>query len=159
VSRVFSRNVYISGPLQAASDLAAARDTYEAAAEVCRQAGWDAYVPHQATDPIANADVSSGTVFARDLSRVSQADAILAFIGPPSSGVGAELGIAFAAEKIVIGVYFESERPSRFILGMLQSMPSARVIEATCWSEAKQEILQHLRSAEQRLSCEPLNAG
>jgi nucleoside 2-deoxyribosyltransferase len=152
----FSKKIYISGPLQAAIDLAAARGIYEAAADACRRAGWDAYLPHQATDPIADADVSSRAVFARDLNQVAAADAILAFIGAPSSGVGAELGIAYAADKPVIGVYFSSERPSRFILGMLDSTDFPEPIKADSWVDAEPKVLERLASIERRLGNPPL---
>jgi nucleoside 2-deoxyribosyltransferase len=120
--------VYVSGPLQSADDLAAARRLYERIACVCQELGWDTYLPHQQTDPIAHADVPPASVFKRDYYRVRHAALIIAHVGPPSSGVGAELGIALENDIPVIGVCHVDERPSRFITGMLDSVNLPMVV-------------------------------
>jgi nucleoside 2-deoxyribosyltransferase len=112
--------LYISGPLQSAEDLNAARTFYEALAKACDEDGWDVYLPHQNTDPIRNRTLSEAVVFDRDLEALYAADVVAAYIGRASSGVGAELGIAFSRKQPILGFYQRNERPSRFILGMLE---------------------------------------
>jgi nucleoside 2-deoxyribosyltransferase len=120
--------VYISGPLQAAEDLAAARRFYERLAELCVEAGAEPYLPHQRTDPELHTDTLPVSVFRRDRLAIRKCDLLIAHIGPPSSGVGAELGLAFSSQQPIIAVYHATECPSRFVLGMLEDYEAAIVI-------------------------------
>jgi len=139
---------YISGPLQAAVDLSEARALYERLATTCRECGWDPYLPHQRTDPIHHAEASAKAVFDRDLSAVSSADLIVAYVGAPSSGVGAELGIAFERGIPVVGVCGPEGVASRFIEGLLETGTEARLIyfrdDADCRRQLT-EVLSALR--------------
>lgn len=119
---------YISGPLQAANDLPAARRFYEWLAQACIRAGISPYLPHQRTDPALHPDSSPVSVFRRDHIAIEESDLLIAHIGHPSSGVGAELGLAFSARLPIIAVHREEERPSRFVLGMLEDCDIAIVI-------------------------------
>jgi len=112
-------NAYISGPLQAAKELSRARSFYEDLAAVCLRSGLRAYLPHQQTDPLFHYDVSAAEVFQRDYSALTAADIVIAVIGSPSSGVGAELGIAHELSIPVIAMFSTSDKPSRFVLGLL----------------------------------------
>jgi nucleoside 2-deoxyribosyltransferase len=120
---------YISGPLQAAADLAEARRFYEALAEICTSAGFDAYLPHQRTDPEQHPSASPIAVFRHDHLALGESDLVIAHVGQPSSGVGVELGIAFCAGQPIVALYHQGERPSRFVLGMLQDYEAAQVID------------------------------
>jgi len=111
--------VYISGPLQAARDLTAARRFYEQLGAVCESQGWPVYLPHQQTDPEHNPDADPALVFATDYDRVAEASLIIAHIGIASSGVGAELGIAYERKIPVVALHARAERPSRFLLGLV----------------------------------------
>lgn len=135
---------YISGPLHAVRDLAAARSFYETLATTCRDAGWEPYLPHQNTDPEIHRDVSEAEVFDRDLHAIQDADVIVAYIGQPSSGVGAELGIAFAEGRPVVALYHENESPSRFLLGMLRRAATARLIRYRTLPECNERLRQEL---------------
>jgi nucleoside 2-deoxyribosyltransferase len=119
---------YISGPLQAAADIELARRFYERLAEVCCACGCDVYLPHRRTDPVRHARSSARSVFARDLNAISAADLILAYVGAPSLGVGAEIGIARGLRIPVIGLCGPEGVASRFIEGLLDSTPDARLI-------------------------------
>lgn len=119
---------YISGPLQAAADIEQARRFYEILAKVCCSCGFEAYLPHQRTDPVHHAHASARSVFARDLEAVSAADLIVAYVGAPSSGVGAELGIAHERRIPVIGLCGPEGVASRFIEGLLESASDARLV-------------------------------
>jgi nucleoside 2-deoxyribosyltransferase len=132
--------VYISGPLHASRDLKSARVFYEYLAGVVSDLGWTPYLPHQTTDPDRQAHLSPEHVFAHDLDRLVTANAIVADIGQPSSGVGAELGIACERSIPVVGLHALRERPSRFVLGMLLSSPWAKVVTYTEWKDLRQTL-------------------
>lgn len=114
---------YISGALLNAADLDQSRALYEQFADACRAAGWDAYVPHQHADPVRDAGMPNVEVATRDLEAVRSADALVAYVGEPSLGVGAEVAIALAAGKRVLLVAERNRRVSRFLLGLAELHP------------------------------------
>jgi nucleoside 2-deoxyribosyltransferase len=111
---------YISGALLNAAHLDQSRALYERLAEACRAAGWDAYVPHQHADPVRDAHLSNVDVAERDLENVAAADVLVAYVGEPSLGVGAEVAIALRAGKRVLIVAEADRRVSRFLLGLAE---------------------------------------
>jgi nucleoside 2-deoxyribosyltransferase len=119
---------YVSGPLQAATDIEQARRFYELLASICRACGCDAYLPHQRTDPVRHRQTSARAVFTRDLEAVSTADIVVAYVGVPSSGVGAELGIAHERNIPVIGLCGPEGVASRFVEGLLDTMTEAHLL-------------------------------
>ena len=106
-----------------AADLDQSRALYERFADACRDAGWDAYVPHQHADPVRDSGMSNVEVASRDLDQVRSADALVAYVGEPSLGVGAEVAIALAAGKRVLLVAERERRVSRFLLGLGELHP------------------------------------
>jgi len=119
--------IYISGPLQGSQDLPQARRFYEALAAAVRSAGCEAYVPHLATDPIQSGHMSAEAVFDTDLAALDSADAVIAHIGLPSTGVGAELAIASASGRRILGIKRPGEPSSRFAEGLLLEADSTVV--------------------------------
>ena len=111
---------YISGALLNAADLGQSRALYERFADACRAAGWDAYVPHQHADPVRDAGMSNLDVATRDVNQVRAADALVAYVGEPSLGVGAEVAIALAGGKRVLLIAPKDRRVSRFLLGLAE---------------------------------------
>jgi len=111
---------YISGALINAAALEQSRALYERFADACREAGWDAYVPHQHADPIRDPHLSNVDVAERDLENVTAADVLVAYVGEPSLGVGAEVAIALRAGKRVLIVAEADRRVSRFLLGLAE---------------------------------------
>lgn len=111
--------IYISGPLQGSQNLPQARRFYEMLAASVRAAGCEAYVPHLATDPIESGHMSPERVFDTDLAALDSADAVIAHIGLPSTGVGAELAIAAASGRRILGLKRPGEPSSRFAEGLL----------------------------------------
>jgi hypothetical protein len=68
---------------------------------------------------MSNVDVAT-----RDLDQVRSADALVAYVGEPSLGVGAEVAIALAAGKRVLLVAERDRRVSRFLLGLAELHPA-----------------------------------
>jgi nucleoside 2-deoxyribosyltransferase len=115
---------YISGALLNAGDLERSRALYERLGEACRAAGWEAYVPHQHADPERDSQLSNMEVAELDVDQVSAADALVAYVGEPSLGVGAEIAIALRAGKRVLVVAEADRRVSRFLLGLVELHPA-----------------------------------
>jgi len=88
---------------------------YGAVADACRSRGHNVFLPHD----IKGSHESPAEVFDRDFFALSAADILIAFVGLPSSGVGAELGIAFMLQKRIIALWHLEQAPSRFLLGLL----------------------------------------
>jgi nucleoside 2-deoxyribosyltransferase len=135
--------VYISGALINAARLDEARKLYERLADACVSAGCAAYVPHQHADPVRDPHLSNAEVATRDLAEVTAADVLVAYVGEPSLGVGAEVAIALAAGKRVLLLAEADRKVSRFLLGLAGLYPSqsevlryTRTEEAAAWITA-----------------------
>lgn len=135
---------YISGALINAARLDDARRLYERLAEACASAGCTAYVPHQHADPVRDPHVPNAEVARRDLAEVRAADVLVAYVGEPSLGVGAEVAIALAAGKRVLLVAETDRKVSRFLLGLGELYPSQSMVfryttveEAAVWITAQ----------------------
>ena len=124
--------VYISGALKASRDLARARALYESVAEIVTLAGHIAYLPHQFTDPEYAVTASPVQVFQRDLAALRSADGVLAFLGEPSLGVGAEIAICTQAKTPLLGLHRPGDDVSRFAVGLLEAA-GARLV---CYANA-----------------------
>jgi len=136
---------YISGALINAAALNRSRALYERFGEACRAAGWDAYVPHQHADPERDGHLSNVEVAERDIDQVSAADAVVAYVGEPSLGVGAEVAIALRAGKRVLVLAESDARVSRFLLGLADLHPSqARICRYNSIDEAAKWITEQL---------------
>ena len=139
---------YISGALLNAANLDQSRQRYERFADACRAAGWDAYVPHQHADPERDSHLSNVDVAERDIDHVTAADVIVAYVGEPSLGVGAEVAIALRAGKRVLLLAETDRRVSRFLLGLAELHPAqARVLRYTTDDQALAWITGQLRTA------------
>jgi nucleoside 2-deoxyribosyltransferase len=135
---------YISGALINAARLDDARRLYERLADACVSAGCAAYVPHQHADPVRDPHLPNTEVARRDLEEVRAADVLVAYVGEPSLGVGAEVAIALAEGKRVLLVAESDRKVSRFLLGLAELYPSqsevfryATVDEAAAWITAQ----------------------
>lgn len=112
--------VYISGPLQGSSDLPTARRLYEQIASVASSQGCIPYVPHLHTDPEAAAHLDAGSVYQRDVAALLASDVVIAHVGAPSTGVGAELALAARAGLAIIAIHRDTEQVSRFAAGLIE---------------------------------------
>ena len=131
--------IYISGPLQGSGNLCEAKQFYEQLAEMVRDAGHDAYIPHHSTDPVRASSLSAQSVFNADISALNRADAVVAHVGLPSTGVGAELALATASGRRVLGLKRPGERSSRFAEGLLLEA-GGRICEFESDAQLRSEI-------------------
>jgi nucleoside 2-deoxyribosyltransferase len=136
---------YISGALINAAALDRSRALYERFAEACRAAEWEAYVPHQHADPERDGHLSNLEVAERDIDQVTAADALVAYVGEPSLGVGAEVAIALRAGKRVLVLAESEARVSRFLMGLAELHPSqARICRYDSVDDAAKWITAQL---------------
>jgi nucleoside 2-deoxyribosyltransferase len=119
---------YISGALTSVSDRDEVRALYERLADVCERAGVTAYVPHLENDPERHADVPPEVVYERDVAALTSADVVVAYVGAPSLGVGAELALAATSKTPIVAVSRPGQRVSRFIIGMLRQGSSYEIV-------------------------------
>lgn len=115
------RDVYMSGAL---SDLTSekfdwvTKEIYERVEKVCQSMGLTCYCPHKSpTTPTKG--IPHSKVWKTDYERVVSSGAIVAYIGIPALGVGAEIEMARTANVPVILLCETSkqEKLSRLILG------------------------------------------
>lgn len=116
--------VYISGPLKVVSNREKFQQFYEFLADTVREFGHEPYLPHQKSDPVIHKDVPNRQVFLMDFNHLTKSDLILAVIDEPSTGVGAEIGIALDKGIEVIAIHNVQNEPSRFILGLFEERNS-----------------------------------
>lgn len=138
------KTVYVSGALMNVPDLNRARQMYAAFAAACRKASWRAYLPHTRTDPEFSASLSPESVAKRDLGELGRADVVLAYLGEPSLGVGAEIAVAINQGKRILAIHESGRRVSRFILGLLHDYSSAAVFAFDSEKDACEWITQSL---------------
>ncbi len=115
--------IYISEPLTGRSDIEEIKVFCRKVAGVCVGLGLKPYLPFEATDPIANPDVTPAQVFETD-KRLTQAAAGAVFVipqgSPQSLGVGMEMVFATTARVPAIVVIDQSEQLDGFVEGMIQ---------------------------------------
>ncbi len=142
-----TRKVYISGALTGIENSAEIKAFYEAISSLCQEMLFQAYVPHLATDPTTNPDVSPQQVFEIDKLQVSNSDIVIAYLGIPSLGVGMELAYAEINNISLILLYERSKTVSRFPRGI------PTVISEIQFS-SKEDALAQLRSVLEQWSVE-----
>ena len=113
--------VYISGPLHAAEDVAGARKYYESVAAVCREQGLQPYLPHMHNDSTVDSSLTPEAIYEQDMQYLLGSSLVIAHVGAPSSGVGAELAIAVHHNIPVLAIWRPNEQVSRFLLGLLRA--------------------------------------
>jgi nucleoside 2-deoxyribosyltransferase len=121
---------YISGALTHVAQADNVRSFYEDLAHACELEGGVPYLPHLSADPQAHPGLSPENVYARDVAAVLESDLMIAYIGLPSLGVGAEIAMAAAARIPLIGVRRPGDVVSRFITGLLRTVDAQEVTTA-----------------------------
>lgn len=136
--------IYISGPLKVLSNREKTYAFYDFLASICKQMGFEPYLPHQRSDPIIHKNLSFNQVFQMDFESLNDAEIILAVINEPSTGMGAEIGIALERKKNVIAIYDKKNDPSRFILGLLENS-HAKIISYSDKEDCKRQLENSLK--------------
>src|SRR4051794_37589247 len=90
--------IYMSGPMQV-PDREQAAVFYDRLADACEAQGWHVYRPYREIE--ATGDAPSA-LFDRFRHAVEHADALVAYVGAPSSGVGAEIALAYQRQRPII---------------------------------------------------------
>ena len=125
--------VYISGALTNSSR----KEFYEKIGKLLEEIGYQPYIPHLHTDPEKNPDATPTEVYTVDMMQVEKSAMVIAYVGYPSLGVGAELEHANAKGIPLILLYEVGEKVSRLVLGV----PTVqKVIDYRCEEEALREI-------------------
>lgn len=132
--------IYISGPLKVLSNREKFHRFYEFLADICHECGYESYMPHQKSDPVLHRDLPYRQVFQMDFENLLSSKKILAVIDEPSTGVGAEIGIALQRGINVIAIHHQKSEPSRFILGLLEESPYATIVSYHDEQECKERI-------------------
>lgn len=108
--------IYISGALTHANENI--KLVYEKISKICQLVCSNIYVPHiNGTDPIQHPGVTPQEVWQKNHREVASADLIIAYVGLPSLGVGAELEIARITNSDIILWWYKDEKVSRMALG------------------------------------------
>lgn len=130
--------VYISGALTGLSSTnSCMKEFYERIAitvdKVCGTGA--AYVPHMNTDPIKHPDVTPEEVYQLDRQKVYASNLVIAYMGEPSFGVGAELQMANEKGIPILLLYEKGKGVSRLPRGM-------ESVKGICEYSTEEEALQ-----------------
>ena len=129
--------VYISGALTGLTAESSMKEFYERIAEttdkVCGIG--TAYVPHMNTDPIKHPDVTPEEVYQLDRQKVYASNLVIAYMGEPSFGVGAELQMANEKGIPILLLYEKGKGVSRLPRGM-------ESVKGICEYSTEDEALQ-----------------
>ncbi len=111
---------YVSGALTGLSKDSNMKEFYEKVAEIVDSVlGFGtAYVPHKHTDPVKDPDVTPEEVYRVDKERVCESNLVIAYVGIPSLGVGAELEMANSQNIPILLLCRKGEKVSRLPRGM-----------------------------------------
>lgn len=110
--------IYVSGALTVIDENKNLKKIYESIANISSNFCSNVYVPHLGgTDPVKDPLVDPRAVWKKDHREVSSSDLIIAYVGSPSLGVGAELEIARITASDLILWWFEGEKVSRMAKG------------------------------------------
>lgn len=112
------KKVYVSGALTGIEYMEPIKFFYKDIGTLCEELGFQAYVPHLHTDPIAHSNVTPRQVFEVDKYQVSSSDLVIAYIGYPSLGVGMELAYAETKHIPIILLYEHGKKVSKFSRGI-----------------------------------------
>lgn len=133
--------IYISGALTGIESPEKIKNFYESIGSLCQKLGFQSYVPHLNTDPIANPDITPQEVYQTDRHQVINADLIIAYLGIPSFGVGMELAFAALENIPVILLYEKGKTISRFPRGISTKIAE---IQFTNYDNALEQLAETL---------------
>ncbi|HEX8494455.1 MAG TPA: nucleoside 2-deoxyribosyltransferase [Pyrinomonadaceae bacterium] len=134
--------IYISGAFCGSKNWEAARARYEHLGVLLREQGFSVYLPHNHTDPIQSAELSSRAVFEQDMEEIYKSNTLLALLDEPSHGVGAEVALALKAGMPVFGACSRSQTVSRFIQGLLEVSETGEFFEYDNLDEVVEKVIE-----------------
>ena len=108
------RQVYVSGALTNSNH----KPFYEAIGHVLNKLGYSSYIPHQFTDPVNNKTITPKEVYEKDMLTIDASSFLVAWLGSPSLGVGAELERANSNHTPIVVLYPFGTHISNFVLGL-----------------------------------------
>lgn len=120
--------IYVAGALAGSDDPEEATRRYWELGSALRELGFDVYLPQEHTHPSEAAELRAREVFERGVEALRSADVLVALLDEPSLGTGAEIALALGEGKKVIGAHRFGEKVSRFVVGLLESEPSAWMV-------------------------------
>jgi len=109
--------VYISGVLTDGDEIGDLKTFYEEIGQVCKELGLEPYIPHQHTDPAAHPQFTPRDIYQKDRRQIAASRLVVAYVGRPSLGVGAEIEIAHQCGVPVILLYEGGKTISRMARG------------------------------------------
>ena len=108
------KTIYISGALTNSNR----KELYEKIGETVRELGYEPYIPHMHTDPEKHKNIRVRDVYNIDKKMVENSCLMVAYVGIPSLGVGAELEMANAKGIPIILMYEFTANVSRLVRGI-----------------------------------------
>jgi len=101
------KTIYIAGPLYTEGD----RFLLEKIDNICKQAGFNTYLPHRDGGLFIRCEESSRKFFINDLEKLDEISIIIVVLNGSDvdSGTSWEIGYSFSKNKIIIG-YIEDSR-------------------------------------------------
>lgn len=117
---------------------------YDATADVVREFDLEAYLLHKVSDPVDAASMLPREVDTLDRRAVTSAVLVIAYVGTPATGVGAEIEMANHANKPVFLVCEEKKVIRRELSRLVRGNPA--VSDLICFDEDDlEDLLNKLR--------------
>jgi hypothetical protein len=111
-----TKKIYIAGALTITQENK--KDIYEKIGKICEFCETEAYIPHiWGTDPIENPELSAEEVWHINQRRIAIANLMIAYVGQPSLGTGAEMEIARSNSVDILIWNYQDEKISRMATG------------------------------------------
>lgn len=136
-----TKKVYLAGAFTNAKKESVMEFMRKIAASLAEH-GITPLLPYSMADPTRVTTVSHEDIYEYDVDRISEADAIVAYMSEPSHGVGMEIMLTKLQQKPVILVYEKGRTISRMVLG---AVPESNRIEFESQEEALRRIGEKLK--------------
>lgn len=138
---------YVSGALTKTRDIQNCLKLYESLGRLCENEGLTAFVPHIELDfdPEHHSPEGSQSVFKRESQAILNSELLIACLDDPSTGVGAELQLAINQGLHILAFYQEDVSISRYIRGMLELYPDAKLFEYETSNDLFEWVTHSLR--------------
>ena len=148
---MMKKRVFISGALTGIQKPQSVKAYYERLAQACEDLGWDPYVPHKHSDPIAHPHLSAREVYGIDRYQVRTSNLVIAYAGIPSLGTGQEVQIAEEHGVPVVLLFERGKLVSRMTRG------SPNVIAEICFDDIEDCLSQvgTVLADEMQVMCSP----